>query len=91
MEARMAEMQEKLDEQSRSMQTRLDKQSRSLQAKTEELDKERASRRGDIAEAGNEPRDPTVATSDRAQDYLLNRFVSRSLQRAGLFVQPCLY
>lgn len=70
-------------------QARLDKRSRLLQARTEELKKERASRRGDSAEAGKEPGNPAIAASDRAQDPI-ESFRS-SLQRAGLFIQHCLH
>ena len=57
LEARMAEM-----------QTMIDEQSRLLRATTEELEMGRACRRGDGAEAGREPGSPAFAASDRAQD-----------------------
>ena len=43
---------------------KLDEQFRILQATTKELEEERASRRGDSAEAGKEPESPAIAAYD---------------------------
>ena len=68
-------MADTLEEKIAGMQARMDEQSRLLQAATEELEQERASRRGDSAGARGEPQSPAINTSDRAQESLLNRFV----------------
>ena len=72
-----------MDEQARWMEARLDENPRLLQATTEELEKERASRRDDSVEAGREPGSPTIAESERGQDSLLNRFVEQLPFQSG--------
>ena len=83
LEARLAEMKSRMDEQARSMEARLNENSRLLQVVTEELEKERSSRRNDSVEAGREPGSPTIAESDRSQDSLLNRFVEQLQLQSG--------
>lgn len=65
-------MAESLKERMSEMQARVDEQYRLLQATTGELEKESASRRGEIVDAGEEPGNPAIATSDRVPDSLLN-------------------